>query len=391
MGSQTKSLVLRTSEWFQNLHFTDILCNRQLVIMFTSKNKSVDLTHFESKSSGIDSGDEINSSERSSTSEEANPSIALIGSGDFGRALALRMVQSGLTVNIGSRNPQRNRELVAKTGAKLLSTEEALATSTSNIVILAVPKDFYEKRPLHLLEGKVVVDVSDRSSIYAKDPTSQTEYLQSLLPRSAVVKAFNVLSAYALESGGLQGSKEVFYAGDVHSAKEGVTALIRSLGFTPVDRGALRNAREIEDIPVQRFPLWKAPMIISLVLFAVLFILAFTKYQICWTLTWDAWKGWHWGRFETIPITTVNSTLAVHAITLLALCYLPGCIAAWIQILRGTKYSRFPNWLDKWLKMRKQLGLLMLFSASLHMCLSVAIMSPTQYDLAYGDAVELAN
>ena len=34
--------------------------------MWASKNKSVDLTHFESKSSGIDSGDEIISSERSS-------------------------------------------------------------------------------------------------------------------------------------------------------------------------------------------------------------------------------------------------------------------------------------------------------------------------------------
>jgi len=257
-------------------------------------------------------------------------------------------------------------------------------------VILAVPKDFYEKQPLHLLEGKIVIDVSNRNSIYRKgDETSQAEYLQSLLPRSAVVKAFNVLSAYALETGGLQGSKEVFYAGDVHSAKEEVTALIRSLGFTPVDRGALRNAREIEDIPVQRFPNWKVPLIISLLLFFILFILSFTKYQICWTLTWDAWKGWHWGRFETIPITTVNSTLAVHALNLLTLCYLPGCIAAWIQIFRGTKYSRFPNWLDKWLKMRKQLGLLMLFSASVHMCMSVAVMSPTQYELAYGDAVEI--
>jgi len=204
-----------------------------------------------------------------------------------------------------------------------------------------------------------------------------------------VVKAFNVLSAYALESGGLQGSKEVFYAGDVHSAKEEVSGLIRMLGFTPIDRGALRNAREIEDIPVQRFPLWKAPLIVSLVFFIILFLLGFTKFQICWTLTWDGY--WHWGRWETIPITTINSTLAAHSITLLSLCYLPGCIAAWIQMIRGTKYSRFPNWLDKWLKMRKQLGLLMLFSASVHMCMSVAIMSPTQYDLAYGDAVTLAN
>ena len=35
--------------------------------------------------------------------------ITILGSGDFGRALALRMVQSGYTVCIGSRNPDRNR------------------------------------------------------------------------------------------------------------------------------------------------------------------------------------------------------------------------------------------------------------------------------------------
>ena len=36
---------------------------------------------------------------------------------------------------------------------------------------------------------------------------SQAEYLESLLPTSAkVVKAFNVLSAYSLESGGIQGT-----------------------------------------------------------------------------------------------------------------------------------------------------------------------------------------
>ena len=100
----------------------------------------------------------------------------------------------------------------------------------------------------------------------------------------------------------LSGSKEVLYAGDVHSAKEDVSNLIRSLGFTPVDRGALRNAREIEDIPVQRFPLWKRPLMVSLILFAVYFILGFTKYQVCWTYTWDAgydWANWYvLGYFE---------------------------------------------------------------------------------------------
>lgn len=87
--------------------------------MWASK-KSVDLNHFESKSSGLDSGAETySSSERSSTSEEckipsvgggvSNESIAIIGSGDFGRALALRLIQSGIRVNIGSRNPNRNK------------------------------------------------------------------------------------------------------------------------------------------------------------------------------------------------------------------------------------------------------------------------------------------
>ena len=59
------------------------------------------------------------------------------------------------------------------------------------------------------------------------------------------------------------------YAGDIQSAKEEVNAMIRFLGFTPVDRGSLRNAREIEDVPVQRFPNWKNPLIISCLVFGM--------------------------------------------------------------------------------------------------------------------------
>ena len=59
-----------------------------------------------------------------------------------------------------------------KTGAKLTSVEEAIRASQSNIVILAVPKDFYEKQPFHFLEGKVVIDVSNQISVYAKGDIS---------------------------------------------------------------------------------------------------------------------------------------------------------------------------------------------------------------------------
>merc|ERR1712109_90308 len=61
-----------------------------------------------------------------------------------------------------------------------------------------------------------------------------------------------------------------------------------------------------------------------------------------------------------------------------------GVLAGWLQIYRGTKYSRFPRFLDSWLRMRKQLGLLMMFAASIHACLSVAYMSPRYQDIVYG-------
>ena len=84
--------------------------------MWSSSKKSVDLTRFESKSSGLDSGAGSDRSSSTSSLEKipnnggSQPnSICIVGSGDFGRALALRMVQSGYTVNIGSRNPERNR------------------------------------------------------------------------------------------------------------------------------------------------------------------------------------------------------------------------------------------------------------------------------------------
>ncbi len=89
------------------------------------------------------------------------------------------------------------------------------------------------------------------------------------------------------------------------------------------------------------------------------------RYQVCWTFEWGD-GTWHWGLWNSLPLDTLNKTLSVHALTLLATCYLPGVLAAYIQLFRGTKYSRFPKWLDRWLRMRKQLGLLMLLSAALH-------------------------
>ena len=100
-----------------------------------------------------------------------------------------------------------------------------------------------------------------------------------------------------------------------------------------------RSSREIEDVPVSRFPSWRSPLLISSLIFAFQWLLGFAKYQICWTYTWGD-GSWHWERWNHLAMDTLNKTLSVHAVTLLAACYAPGVLAAWIQIIRGTKYSR---------------------------------------------------
>ena len=59
------------------------------------------------------------------------------------------------------------------------------------------------------------------------------------------------------ENGGLQGSKQVYVAGDDKEAREAVMGLIRAAGFSPVDTGLLASARKIEDIPVSVFQQWR--------------------------------------------------------------------------------------------------------------------------------------
>merc|ERR1711879_304345 len=238
---------------------------------------------------------------------------------------------------------------------------------------------------------KIVVDVSNRNKVRrAASEQSQAEHLAALLPFSRVVKSFNVLSAYSLENGGLQGSKQVYVAGDDGQARDVVSEIIRTAGFTPVDMGHLASAREIEDIPVSVFQHWRTPFYIHLAIFLFLYILGFVKYQICWPITWSTDGTFLWSLWNHIPMDNMNKTLAVHALITLALCYLPGVLAGWLQIIRGTKYSRFPGWLDNWLKMRKQLGLLMFFAAAIHACLSVAYLSPQYHGLVYGDPVEVS-
>ena len=64
---------------------------------------------FESEKSGTESTKStIDLTTMKSLKDNKATKISIVGSGDFGRGLALRMVQCGYNVSIGSRNPTGN-------------------------------------------------------------------------------------------------------------------------------------------------------------------------------------------------------------------------------------------------------------------------------------------
>ncbi|KAF2366324.1 Pyrroline-5-carboxylate reductase catalytic N-terminal [Trinorchestia longiramus] len=312
--------------------------------------------------------------------------ITVLGSGDYGRALSGRLVKSGYTVYIGSRDPTKETTiaLVKQTGAILLHQDEALAAS--NMVVVAVGRDYYDDLPLARLKGKILIDVANNTQMRkGAHYRSNAEYLQGLVPEASVVKGFNVLSAYALENGGLQGSKEVFIAGNDPDARAKVALVVRACGFTPVDWGMIKAARDIEDIPLKLMPSWKKPVAVVFGLFVFVSIIALFSFQICRNIQSGDWtQNW-----TTLFNTNFNRVIAVVALWTLAFCYLPGLLAAYLQLWRGTKFSRFPTWLDNWLRMRKQLGLLMLGLAATHACMSVAYVTPQTLPWVYEPATKI--
>ncbi|KAJ8291006.1 hypothetical protein GJAV_G00020310 [Gymnothorax javanicus] len=299
--------------------------------------------------------------------------VCIFGTGDFGRSLGLRLLQVGYGVVFGSRNP-KNSSLLPK-GAQVMSHEEAAKTST--VIFVAVHRENYDFLRLagkDMLAGKVLVDVSNNLK-RNQYPDSNAEHLSKLVPAASVVKAFNTVSAWALQSGGLDANRQVFVCGDNSEAKQMVVDIAHSLGLTALDKGSLRAAGEIEDYPLQLFPMWRLPMIVATGLTAFFFLYVLT-YDVIYAAVVD-------GKDISfrIMVSLANKAFPIVSLIMLALCYLPGVMAGFLQLYNGTKYRRFPNWLDRWMLCRKQLGLIALALAFLHVLYTLII--PIRYYVRY--------
>ncbi|XP_072268887.1 STEAP1 protein [Pyxicephalus adspersus] len=108
------------------------------------------------------------------------------------------------------------------------------------------------------------------------------------------------------------------------------------------------------------FPKWRLPVKMALWLSLFMFLYTLLREVLHPFVTKSK------NEFYRIPILVVNKVLPVVAITLLTMAYLPGIFATIIQLHRGTKYKRFPLWLNTWMLRRKQFGLLSFFFGGMH-------------------------
>lgn len=179
--------------------------------------------------------------------------VAIIGSGNVGRALGRAIVRAGHDVTITATHPEHASEAAEAIGASTATTNEA-AASDANIVILAVPYTAGARVANEIREavaGKPVVDTSNPMTADLAGSASETsaaEELQAQLPDAHVVKAFNTI--FASNQANPRPEVDGYVAGDDADAKREVISLIEAIGFTPVDVGPLRAARALEGMAI---------------------------------------------------------------------------------------------------------------------------------------------
>jgi len=184
--------------------------------------------------------------------------IGLIGAGHIGSQVARLAAKSGYDVVISnSRGPDTLSALVAELGPRARAATPADAAKAGDIVVVTIPLKNYRSVPVAPLVGKIVIDTNnyypERDGHIPEldnETTTTAELLQSHLPQSKVVKAFNHIYAAQLTTDGLpagaKNRRALVIAGNDREAKASVTHLLDQFGFDTVDAGPLKEGWRIQ-------------------------------------------------------------------------------------------------------------------------------------------------
>jgi predicted dinucleotide-binding enzyme len=152
-----------------------------------------------------------------------------------------------------SRGPDTLAGLVAELGPRARAATAQEAAEAGDVVVVTIPLRNYEQVPVEPLQGKLVIDTMNyypqrdgHIAALDEETTTTSELLQSHLPQSHVVKAFNNiffqhLAALARPHGAPDRSA-LAIAGDDDAAKARVRDLLDAIGYDTVDLGPLSQS-----------------------------------------------------------------------------------------------------------------------------------------------------
>lgn len=185
------------------------------------------------------------------------------GTGPLGRGLALRLADAGMSVSLGSRDPERAaaivKDLVSAWADRALDIEGVVNSSAAraDLVVNATPWDSAVSTARDLsadLRGKVVVSVANAlvkqgREMHALVPPrgSIAGALQAALPEALVSAACHHLPAAALNDLSAPLCSDVLVCSDHPDATEATMSMLASIeGLRPLDAGSLAAASAIE-------------------------------------------------------------------------------------------------------------------------------------------------
>jgi predicted dinucleotide-binding enzyme len=182
-------------------------------------------------------------------------SIAIIGSGAIGHALATRFARKAMAVSITTRGESSSLADLVRELSPYVTPTSIREGLRASVVLLAVP--FGAVRDLASVAAewgdRIVVDATNAIDFPKFTPTDlggrpSTQVVGELLHAPRVVKAFNTLPAALLAADPKvsEGRRVLFLSGDEASANAEVSALIEKLGFAPVDLGKLSEGGRLQ-------------------------------------------------------------------------------------------------------------------------------------------------
>ena len=194
--------------------------------------------------------------------------LGIIGAGHIGSQLArLALAHDYDVVISNSRGPETLTDLIGELGPRARAATVADTAAAGDLVVVTVPLGAISTLPIDELAGKVVIDTNNyyperdgQITVLDDETTTVSELLQSHLPTSKVVKAFNHINYADLTTdgrpAGTENRRALIVAGNDASARQTVDELIDSFGFDTIDLGPLNEGWRIQrDTPGYGVPL----------------------------------------------------------------------------------------------------------------------------------------